>query len=118
MDQKQTADLSRRLSIALLILLMAAGCVRITRSYKILNNTFDESAHLACGLEWLASGSYNLENMHPPIARAFLAAGPFLRGVRPPAGDDMWDLGVRELYDSNEYWQNLTATLLGNLPFF
>jgi hypothetical protein len=118
MDQARGPVLTSKICIVLVVLLTAVGCIRIVSSYGTLNQTYDESAHLARGLEWLGFGTYNLEYLHPPLARVFVAIGPYALGVRPVPGDDVWNAGSEELYSRNAYWQNLTAARLGNLPFF
>ncbi len=54
---------------ALAALLAFAAALRIVAAYPRLSQTYDEPAHIACGMEWLAQGTYHLERQHPPMAR-------------------------------------------------
>jgi hypothetical protein len=38
--------------------LLLLGTVRIVSTYSVLSYTYDEPAHLACGMEWLDKGVY------------------------------------------------------------
>ena len=69
---------SRFLIVGLILL----GTVRIVATYFVFSHTFDEPAHLACGMEWLDKGVYRWEPQHPPLARVAAALGPYLLGVR------------------------------------
>ena len=42
--------------------------------------TFDEPAHLACGLQYLAQHVYLYEPQHPPLARAMAHWGRIWMG--------------------------------------
>src|SRR5690349_27587 len=39
--------------VAGVMLLTAVGIVRIVSTYSVFNGTYDEPAHIACGMEWL-----------------------------------------------------------------
>src|SRR3984957_17158358 len=69
---------SRLLMVALILL----GTIRIVATYTVFSHTFDEPAHLACGMEWLDKGVYQWEPQHPPLERVAGALGPYLAGVR------------------------------------
>src|ERR1700735_4401182 len=69
---------SRILMVALILL----GTIRIVATYTVFSHTFDEPAHLACGMEWLDQRVYRWEPQHPPLARVAAALGPYLMGVR------------------------------------
>jgi hypothetical protein len=106
---------SRRL-LALIILiacLLAAGC------WSVYSNTWDEPEHLAAGIELLDRGKYEYDTEHPPLARMFLAVGPYLTGAHsygtpPPEGTPE---GLHILYAKGAYWRDLTLARLGMLPF-
>ncbi len=40
-------------SIAFAAALIAFASLRIVSTYTVFNHTFDEPAHIACGMEWL-----------------------------------------------------------------
>ncbi len=103
-------------AVAVILVLIASG--RIVSTYTILSHTFDEPAHIACGMEWLDTGTYHYEPQHPPLARAAIALGPYLAGSRAHRLDEMWDEGLAILYDGGHYDRTLALARLGILPFF
>ncbi len=112
----------RLLSIALTFIALA----RVVATYGIFNATVDEPAHIAAGLEWLERGTYTYEVQHPPLARVAVALGPYLAGVRLPAGPRppefdngvfIYDEGNQALYSGGRYWRNLALARSGVLPF-
>jgi hypothetical protein len=104
-------------------LLVAAAAVliatlRIVATYPVFNHTIDEPAHIGCGMEWLAQGTYNLEPQHPPLARIFSALGPYLAGERSQGRKTIYNEGAAILYRSGKYERNLMLARIGTLPFF
>ncbi|HYM12678.1 MAG TPA: hypothetical protein VEU62_18210, partial [Bryobacterales bacterium] len=61
--------------LAALILLF---CFRCYRTYRVFNDTADEAAHIACGLEMVQTGRYTIEAQHPPLGRVLLAVPAWL----------------------------------------
>ena len=92
--------------------------LRIVATYPVFNHTIDEPAHIACGMEWLAKGTYTLEPQHPPLARIFSALGPFLAGERSQGRRTIYNDGAAILYHNGKYERNLTLARMGTLPFF
>jgi hypothetical protein len=86
-------------------------------TYKTFNQTYDEPAHIACGMEWLDAGTYVYERMHPPLARVAVALGPYLMGKRSHTAKDAYEDGNAILFSGSDYWKTLTAARLGTLPF-
>jgi hypothetical protein len=80
--------------------------------------TFDEPAHLACGLQYLAQHVYLYEPQHPPLARTMAALGPYLDGSRLLDAPNMILEGVAVFYDGGHTGRTLTLARLGILPFF
>jgi hypothetical protein len=109
--------LDRRCAVIAFLLVLLAS-VRIASTYTIFSQTMDEPVHIACGLEWLDKGVYQLEAQHPPLSRAAEAAGPYLLGSRFPGGRDMYGTGQHILYAGKQYDLKLALARLGNLPFF
>jgi len=112
-----------RAGLASKSLLLAGAAIliatfRIVITYPVFNHTIDEPAHIACGMEWLAQGTYGLEPQHPPLARIFSALGPFLAGERSRGRRSIYQEGAAILYQSGKYERNLTLARLGTLPFF
>jgi 4-amino-4-deoxy-L-arabinose transferase-like glycosyltransferase len=102
--------------IAVIVVLLATFF--ITGTYKVYEQTYDESAHVACGMEWLSQGTYDYESLHPPLARAATALLPFLQGARSQGQADMLVEGNAIFHLHGDYWRNLTLSRLGVLPFF
>jgi tetratricopeptide (TPR) repeat protein len=98
--------------------LVGIACVRVISTYSALSITVDEPAHLACGLEYVASHTYNLETLHPPLARALQALGPYLDGSRPAGLPNMQEEGLSILAHSRNLDRTVFLMRLGNLPFF
>jgi 4-amino-4-deoxy-L-arabinose transferase-like glycosyltransferase len=112
-----------RVAALLAALLVLVAVVRIAATYRVFNQTFDEPAHLATGLEWIQFGRYRLEAQHPPLSRVAVAIGPYLDGVRLTGRGNMWEEGNAALFDSGartveSYLRVLTLARLGVLPFF
>lgn len=122
---------SRGLRLALLgatVVVTLVGVACLLRSRVALSGTFDESNHLAAGLEWWQFGTYTQWTENPPLARVAIAAVPYLRGMRlpPPAvwdprtheWDRSWEMGTDRLYGGKGFEQNLADARLGTFPFF
>jgi hypothetical protein len=109
----------RRLLLPLAIALLIAGAIgRIALTYRVFNQTWDEPAHVAAGMEWLSRGSYSYEPLHPPLARVMVALGPYLNGLRSVGHESVWLEGNALLHGRRTYGRNLTLARLGVLPFF
>ncbi|HEX7127759.1 MAG TPA: glycosyltransferase family 39 protein [Thermodesulfobacteriota bacterium] len=102
----------------LALALVGLATARIVATYPVFNQTFDEPAHLAAGMEWLDRGRYAYEALHPPLARVAVAIGPRLSGVRSTGEANMWREGNALLYAHGSYERNLAMARLGILPFF
>jgi Dolichyl-phosphate-mannose-protein mannosyltransferase len=97
---------------------LAIGVARIVSTYHVFNQTWDEPAHVAAGMQWLDRGRYTYEPLHPPLARVMVALGPRLAGIRSAGHDDVWLEGNSILYAGGRYERNLALARLGVLPFF
>ncbi|MGA3019573.1 MAG: glycosyltransferase family 39 protein [Bryobacteraceae bacterium] len=104
-----------------LLLVIGIGAARIVSTYKVFSQTSDEPMHLACGMEWLDLDRYQYETQHPPLARIFVAIGPYLDGSRSH-GTLAADLGMlregNEILYATNYWRTLALARFGILPFF
>ncbi len=107
-----------RIAASLALLAMLLSTFFITRSYRLYNQTYDESAHIACGMQWLSEGSYTYETLHPPFARVATALLPYLDGARTIGHPVLLEEGNALLNRNGQYWKNLTLSRLGILPFF
>lgn len=109
-----------------MVAFVGLACLGGTR--RSLSGTFDESNHLAAGLEWWQFGTYTLWTENPPLPRLAIAALPYFHGVRLPARDQWepkthdwdrsWEVGSDLLYAGAGYEQNLAWARWGTLPFF
>src|SRR5262245_46746275 len=97
---------------------VAIAILRIMSTYSEMGITFDEPAHLACGLQYLHQCVYQYEPQHPPLARAMVAAGPYLSGARPTNQPGMWSEGVNDYYQGRRTDRMVMLSRFGVLPFF
>src|SRR3954463_9292616 len=95
-----------------------AGVLRMVSTYRVFNQTWDEPAHVAAGMQWLDRGGYTYEALHPPLARVMVALGPRLAGIRSAGQENVWLEGTAILYAGGRYDRNLALARLGVLPFF
>ncbi|MGA2769356.1 MAG: glycosyltransferase family 39 protein [Bryobacteraceae bacterium] len=100
------------------MLLVAFALARIVATYRVFNQTFDEPAHIACGIEWLDLGQYRYEHQHPPLARVAAALGPYLAGIRSSGLTSVYNEGNGILYTGTHYFRTLALARMGILPFF
>ncbi len=105
------------------VALVVFASIRIIATYTVFSHTYDEPAHIACGMEWLDKGFYKWEPQHPPLARVATALGPYLLGTRSqntPNVDlaSMTKEGLAILYYGHHYDLTLALARLGILPFF
>jgi hypothetical protein len=97
---------------------LALGVARIVATYHVFNQTWDEPAHVAAGMQWLDRGRYTYEPLHPPLARVMEALGPRLAGIRSAGQTNVWLEGNAILHAGGRYDRNLALARLGVLPFF
>ena len=103
--------------------LLASGILlitslRIAATYRVFSFTIDEPCHFACGLEYLSKHVYRYETQHPPLARAMIALGPYLAGVRPLGGPERNTEGRAVILRSRRPERTLSLMRLGVLPFY
>jgi 4-amino-4-deoxy-L-arabinose transferase-like glycosyltransferase len=104
-------------SLALSLWIVAIAAARILSTYPQIGITFDEPAHLLCGIQYLSQHEYTIEPQHPPLARVAASLGPYLAGVRP-TGDSGVPEGVAEFYQDGHVGRHLVLDRMGILPFF
>ena len=75
-------------SLVLALGLVVIASIRIAATYRVFSFTIDEPGQLACGLEYLSKHVYRYLTEQPPLARAAIAMGPYLAGVRPLGGPE------------------------------
>ena len=98
--------------------LVAAGSVRIASTWFVFNHTIDEPDTLAAGMEYLSTGRFLYEDVHPPLGRVASAVGPFLAGERFHPGPNSYFEGYRILGHGAHYDRTLALSRAGNLIFF
>src|SRR5215469_15121981 len=98
--------------------LVVIGSLRIISTYTVFNHTIDEPDNLAAGMEYLSTGRFLYEDVHPPLARVMAAIGPFLAGERFHRGPDSFQEGYRILGTGAHYDRILALGRAGILPFF
>jgi hypothetical protein len=104
-------------------LIVCVAVARIASTYRQVTQTIDESSHIDCGMQLLQDRVYDIEVKHGPLARVFVALGPYLAGLRRPENGrvdevDTYAEGNAILNTNNRYWHNLALARLGTLPFF
>ena len=104
-------------SLAVFLILVALGSLRIVSTYSVFSYTADEPVHIACGMEWLSKHTYQYYTDHPPLARVATAIGPYLAGVRSYGTPTGLTEGLAFQRDNN-HERNLFLARLGILPFF
>lgn len=105
-------------ALAIAICLVALACLRIVAASSELSPTWDEPAHVACGMEYLAKHVYRYEPQHPPLARAMGALLPLLSGVHPEGLPNFNTEGVAIIYQGGHPAQTLALMRAGILVFF
>jgi len=73
---------SPRSYIVVAALLTCAGLARVAATYSTFRATYDEPWHISIGMESLEWGVSTYDAQHLPVARAAVALGPFLAGLR------------------------------------
>jgi hypothetical protein len=112
--------LNSRLPAILALASVLVATLLIFWSYAKLSQTWDESAHIGTGMEWLARGVYTLDPIDPPLPRVSTAVGPYLLGIRSFDNRNPWDEGnlVLDAQGNAHLHKVLTAARLGILPYF
>jgi hypothetical protein len=87
---------------------------RIVSTYEVFSHTTDEPGHLACGVRYLQG--YVCPYEYAPLARAAIAAGPYLAGARSLFLTDTPQDGLAIL--AVHYSRFLALARCGVLPFF
>jgi hypothetical protein len=115
------------LPAVLCTLLLGIAILRVSATYRVLSQAYDEPADVVAGMEWLDKGTYTLNLEHPPLSPVATAIGPYLAGLRleavpvvqSPKGPffDLPSAGNNILYSGSKYWRNLSLARLGILPF-
>ena len=105
------------LARAVALALVAGAIGLVTSTYGALSQTWDEPAHIGCGMEWLDRGTFTLEPLTPPLARVAAALGPWLAGGHSHGIDDVWLEGNAILGGGAHYVRTLALARAGMLPF-
>jgi hypothetical protein len=111
-------DLLEAIPGVVLLACVLAGAARIVATYPVFNQTWDEPAHVAAGMQWIDRGTYTYEPLHPPLGRVLTAVGPWLAGIRSADHENVWLEGNAIFHAGGRYDRNLVLARLGVLPFF
>lgn len=101
-----------------LIVILFVAALRVVSTWTVYSQTFDESTHIAAGLEWLEQGTYLGEPQHPPLARVAAALGPYAAGARMSRNNLGLTEQGNEILHSGPYLRMLSLARAGILPFF
>jgi Dolichyl-phosphate-mannose-protein mannosyltransferase len=127
MEKDSEMKSGRYAPILLAFLSTLAATLLIIHTYSVFNQTYDEPIHIACGMEWLDRGTYQIEPLHPPLARVAAAFLLYAIGDRSPkdtneieSGDSTPKIesGNTILDWKGQYQRNLMLARMGVLPFF
>lgn len=105
---------------ALAMLLFAIGVYNISLTYDTLSQTYDESSHIAAGMQWWDKNTYTYEYMHMPLARLAGSALLYAADITPHGDYRPYFLTIGDqlLQQNNTYLHNLTLARMGMLPFY
>jgi 4-amino-4-deoxy-L-arabinose transferase-like glycosyltransferase len=101
----------------LVAFMVAAAVARIVATYPVLNQVYDEPAHLASGIEYLQTGGYRFTPDHTPLPRVLIGLLPYLSGSRLAGREDPFVEGTAIL-NAGAYDRTLALARVGILPFF
>ncbi len=109
---------SRWVAGCVITALISLSALRCYKTYRVFNDTADESSHIGAGLDILQTGSYATDYVQPPLARVALALPAYWMGLRRSDQERqlshhaLWTRASREFY-----WKTLAAARAGNLIF-
>lgn len=115
---EKSAGILERYAVWISVALVLIATLRIAATYSVLSFTYDEPAHIACGMEWLDQHVYRYEPQHPPLTRAMVALLPYLNGTRSMHKKVITNEGIALFADEGHLDQTLALSRAGNLPFF
>jgi hypothetical protein len=101
-------------TLAFLVILAIAT---VASTHRVFSPTWDEPAHIVTGLELLQHGRYELEPLHPPLARLAAAIGPAALGARLENPGELWETARRTLYSHPHHQELVVAARRGTLVF-
>lgn len=100
------------------VLMVLAGLAVIVLGYSRVAPTFDEPAHIGCGLQFVATGKYLYEPQHPPLARLVIALPAYLAGVEYKDTGHMVLEGNAALSQGEDFKRTLLLFRVGILLFY
>ena len=96
------------------ILVVIATVARIAATYDVFSETTDEPMHVSSGLQIYEQHRYDFQTVNPPLPRLFIAAGPWLLGVRLPRQMPFPGM-MKMFYWGGKYPASLIAARAGRL---
>jgi hypothetical protein len=101
----------------LLMALIAVTLLRLIDHYRVTSATYDESCHIAAGMELVDQGKYTYDIHHPPLARVVPALPLYLKGIRSFGLKNCIEEGNAILRSTGSPHLNLTLARMGSLLF-
>ncbi|HYU27156.1 MAG TPA: glycosyltransferase family 39 protein, partial [Thermoanaerobaculia bacterium] len=98
------------------ILVVLATVARIAATYDVFSETTDEPMHVSSGLQIYEQHRYDVQTASPPLPRLFIAAGPWLLGVRLPRRMPVPGM-MKMFYTGGKYPASLITARAGTLVF-
>ncbi len=108
----------RIVPLALVIIFILIGVVRIVATHTVFNHTHDEHQHIASGMSFLDHGEVRFDRLNISLSRIAVALGPYLNGIRSMGHEKRWSEGEAILNARGEYSKNLSLARMGIIPFF
>lgn len=100
-----------------LTILIIVTLLRLIDHYRVTSATYDESFHIAAGMELLDQGTYTYDIHHPPLARVLFALPLFVKGIRSVGLTSGIEEGNAILRSSGDPHLNLTLARMANVLF-
>ena len=100
-----------------LTILIIVTLLRLIDHYRVTSATYDESFHIAAGMELLDQGTYTYDIHHPPLARVLFALPLFVKGIRSVGLTSGIEEGNAILRSSGDPHLNLTLARMANVIF-
>ena len=115
----QSVSMWRRIvPLALVILFILIGVIKIASTHTVFNHTHDEHQHIASGMNFLDHGTIRFDRLAVSLPRIAVAIGPYLTGIRSMGHEKRGPEGEAILNARGEYSKNLSLARMGIIPFF
>lgn len=106
-----TRERSDRIALCLIVI----AFLRVAAAEPVFSVTPDEPMHVAAGLQLLADHRYTIQLQNPPLARVFLAVGPWLAGVHLDPNRFAFDQFDDLFHSTGHYIRDLALARAGSV---